>query len=70
MHTVRTIADLRAAVAAWRADGLSVGLVPTMGGLHEGHLSLIRLAREHADREILELESLTDRVFDITAVRI
>lgn len=55
MRTVRTIADLRAAVAAWRAEDMRVGLVPTMGGLHEGHLSLIRLAGERTDRVIATL---------------
>jgi pantoate--beta-alanine ligase len=50
--TVRTVADLRAQVAAWRAAGLRVALTPTMGALHEGHLSLVRLGRERADRVV------------------
>lgn len=52
---VRTVADLRAQVRAWRAEGLTVGFVPTMGALHEGHLSLVRLARTRADRVVASL---------------
>lgn len=40
---------------AWRREGLSVGLVPTMGYLHEGHLSLVRIARARADRVVVSL---------------
>lgn len=43
---------LRARIAGWKREGLRIGLVPTMGNLHAGHHSLVRLARRHADRVV------------------
>ena len=55
LATVRTKADLRAQVAAWRAAGETVALVPTMGALHVGHGALIEAAQGAADRVIASL---------------
>jgi pantoate--beta-alanine ligase len=55
LPVARTVADLRAQVAAWRAAGERIALVPTMGALHEGHLSLVRLARQRAERVVASL---------------
>ena len=55
MKTLRTIADLRAALNGPRRAGRSIGLVPTMGALHEGHLSLIRRARATCDQVVVTL---------------
>lgn len=51
----RRSAALREAVARWRREGLTVALVPTMGALHDGHISLADLGREKADRVIVSI---------------
>jgi pantoate--beta-alanine ligase len=55
MRTVVTVAELRAALAAPRRAGRRIGLVPTMGAFHEGHLSLIRRARAECDLVVVSL---------------
>lgn len=55
MKIVETVAEVRAQVREWRQQGLSVGLVPTMGYLHEGHQSLIDRAVAENDRVVVSV---------------
>ena len=55
VETATTVAQLREKVAQWRREGARVALTPTMGALHDGHLSLVRLAQQHADRVIVSI---------------
>jgi pantoate--beta-alanine ligase len=55
VRAVRSRQELRAALAPLRRQGLTIGLVPTMGFLHEGHLSLLRAARAECDLVVMSL---------------
>lgn len=55
MGVVRTIKALRARVEQWRSNGLTVAFAPTMGALHEGHLSLVKKALTLADRTVVSI---------------
>jgi pantoate--beta-alanine ligase len=55
LHTVSSKEELREQLGEWRAAGDHIALIPTMGNLHAGHLSLIDLAREHAEKIVVSI---------------
>lgn len=55
MDTVQDLEELRGRIRGWRNAGEKIALVPTMGALHEGHLSLVRLARKKANRTVASI---------------
>ncbi|MGH6619613.1 MAG: pantoate--beta-alanine ligase, partial [Alphaproteobacteria bacterium] len=54
-ETVATVAALRDRVGGWRRRSMTVGLVPTMGALHDGHSALVRQCREQCDRTVVSI---------------
>jgi pantoate--beta-alanine ligase len=55
LEIARTVADLRKQIARWRKDDERIGLVPTMGALHQGHMALVRAARTECDRVVASI---------------
>ncbi len=55
METVSSLAGLRSVISRWKRAGYSIALVPTMGNLHDGHISLLNHARDCADRTVLSI---------------
>jgi pantoate--beta-alanine ligase len=55
LKTVRTLRELRKTIAGWREARKTLALVPTMGALHAGHLSLVELAKKKADRAVVSI---------------
>ena len=61
MQVTKTVQETRALIKNWKKEGKTIGLVPTMGFLHEGHASLIKRCREENDIVVVSDTVWTDR---------
>jgi pantothenate synthetase (EC 6.3.2.1) len=55
VQTHTTIQSLQRTIDSWRSQGQRIAFVPTMGGLHDGHLALVELAKQKADRVVVSI---------------
>lgn len=55
MIVAKSRTELEQIITAWKEEGLRIGFVPTMGALHDGHLSLCQIAQEHADKTLISI---------------
>lgn len=52
---INTVKALRLVVKGWRSEGLSIGMIPTMGSLHKGHLAIVKQLQSHVDKTIVSI---------------